>query len=46
MEGAVLLGDDRDDTVDGSHPTDLGFRRQADRFVEKIGIELGLHGLV
>ena len=34
MEGANLLGED--DTVDGSHPTDLGFRRQADRFVERI----------
>lgn len=36
LEGAKLLGDDRDDTVDGSHPTDLGFRRQAGRFEEKI----------
>ncbi|NKB66106.1 MAG: hypothetical protein GKR89_03510 [Candidatus Latescibacteria bacterium] len=41
MEGANLLGDDSDDTVDGSHPTDLGFRRQADRFVEAIGTILG-----
>jgi hypothetical protein len=35
LEGATLLGED--DTVDGSHPTDLGFKRQADRFVEVIG---------
>ncbi|MBT3606481.1 MAG: hypothetical protein HN521_25700, partial [Candidatus Latescibacteria bacterium] len=37
LDGATLLGADGDDTVDGSHPTDLGFKRQADRFVEKIG---------
>ena len=37
LEGATLLGADGDDTVDGSHPTDLGFKRQADRFVEQIG---------
>jgi len=36
LEGAKLLGADGDDTVDGSHPTDLGFKRQADRFVEEI----------
>ena len=34
MEGDTLLGED--DTVDGSHPTDLGFRRQADVFVDVI----------
>ena len=39
MEGASLLGDD--DTVDGSHPTDLGFKRQADRFVEELSVILG-----
>ena len=32
MEGEQLLGADGDDTVDGSHPTDLGFRRQAEAF--------------
>ena len=32
MEGDQLLGADGDDTVDGSHPTDLGFRRQAEAF--------------
>jgi lysophospholipase L1-like esterase len=30
VEGEKLLGADGDDTVDGSHPTDLGFLRQAD----------------
>jgi hypothetical protein len=34
MKGDTLLGED--DTVDGSHPTDLGFERQAAKFVEKI----------
>ena len=37
LEGAELLGNE--DTVDGSHPTDLGFMRQADQFqpaLEKI----------
>ena len=32
LEGDQLLGDDGDDTVDGSHPTDLGFMRQAEAF--------------
>ncbi|MCH9655380.1 MAG: SGNH/GDSL hydrolase family protein [Planctomycetes bacterium] len=35
LEGNTLLGDDSEDTVDGSHPTDLGFFRQADAF-EKV----------
>lgn len=30
VEGETLLGEDRDDTTDGSHPSDLGFFRQAD----------------
>jgi lysophospholipase L1-like esterase len=30
LEGDKLLGADGEDTVDGSHPTDLGFLRQAD----------------
>jgi hypothetical protein len=30
LEGAKLLGDDGEATVDGSHPTDLGFLRQSD----------------
>ena len=29
LEGEKLLGKDRDDTTDGSHPNDLGFYRQA-----------------
>jgi hypothetical protein len=32
LEGAKLLGDDGDDTVDSSHPSDLGFARHADAF--------------
>ncbi|MGE3778269.1 MAG: N,N-dimethylformamidase beta subunit family domain-containing protein, partial [Pirellulaceae bacterium] len=32
LPGERLLGTDRDDTVDGSHPTDLGFQRHADAF--------------
>jgi GDSL-like Lipase/Acylhydrolase family/N-terminus of Esterase_SGNH_hydro-type len=30
LEGERLLGDDNEGTVDSSHPTDLGFWRQAD----------------
>lgn len=29
VDGETLLGKDRDDTTDGSHPSDLGFYRQA-----------------
>jgi hypothetical protein len=32
LEGANLLGEDGEGTVDGSHPTDLGFTRQAAEF--------------
>jgi hypothetical protein len=32
LEGANLLGDDGEGTVDGSHPTDLGYARQAAEF--------------
>ena len=32
LEGSNLLGDDGEGTVDGSHPTDLGFTRQAAEF--------------
>lgn len=32
LEGETLLGADGDDTVDSSHPTDLGFYRQAQAF--------------
>ncbi len=31
VPGETLLGADGDDTVDGSHPTDVGFVRMADR---------------
>ncbi len=34
LPGAHLLGADGDDTVDSSHPTDLGFFRQANAFEE------------
>ncbi|MFO0977439.1 MAG: SGNH/GDSL hydrolase family protein [Planctomycetaceae bacterium] len=32
IDGESLLGADRDDTTDGSHPSDLGFFRHADAF--------------
>lgn len=32
LSGDKLLGDDGEGTVDSSHPTDLGFMRQADAF--------------
>jgi hypothetical protein len=32
LAGEHLLGDDGEGTVDSSHPTDLGFMRQADSF--------------
>jgi lysophospholipase L1-like esterase len=32
LSGESLLGADRDDTTDGSHPSDLGFIRHADAF--------------
>jgi hypothetical protein len=32
VDGESLLGDDRDDTTDGSHPNDLGFFRHANAF--------------
>lgn len=34
LEGKHLLGDDNEATVDSSHPTDLGFVRQADAFAK------------
>ncbi|AMV37098.1 SGNH/GDSL hydrolase family protein [Planctomyces sp. SH-PL62] len=36
LEGAPQLGDDGEGTVDGSHPTDLGFLRMADLFAPAI----------
>ena len=32
LEGEGLLGDDREDTVDSSHPSDLGFMRMSEAF--------------
>ena len=32
VDGEPLLGADRDDTTDGSHPSDRGFQRHADAF--------------
>ena len=37
ISGDALLGDDGEATVDGSHPTDLGFMRQADAFAKVLG---------
>jgi lysophospholipase L1-like esterase len=34
LSGEKLLGANGEDTVDGSHPSDLGFMRHADAFVE------------
>ncbi len=36
LRGDNLIGDDGEGTVDGSHPTDLGFMRQADAFAEAL----------
>lgn len=36
LEGSHLLGDDDEGAVDGSHPTDLGFFRQAAAFEEAL----------
>lgn len=36
LEGESLLGDDNEGTVDSSHPTDLGFLRQAEAFIEAL----------
>ncbi len=37
LPGDKLLGDDGEGTVDGSHPTDLGFMRQADALADVLG---------
>jgi hypothetical protein len=34
LPGGMLLGDDSEGTVDSSHPTDLGFLRQAEAFLK------------
>ena len=41
LEGDHLLGDDNEGTVDSSHPTDLGFMRQAEAFMKVLGPILG-----
>ncbi len=42
IDGESLLGPDRDDTTDGSHPSDLGFLRHADA-MEPV-LRKALHG--
>ncbi len=42
LEGEKLLGDDNEGTVDSSHPTDLGFMRQASAFAEVLRPILGV----
>ncbi|MEI9864176.1 MAG: SGNH/GDSL hydrolase family protein [Limisphaerales bacterium] len=37
IPGEHLFGDDGEGSVDGSHPTDLGFMRQAEIFAKVIG---------
>ncbi|OWK34488.1 SGNH/GDSL hydrolase family protein [Fimbriiglobus ruber] len=41
LSGDHLIGDDGEGTVDGSHPTDLGFLRQADVMAEALAPLLG-----
>lgn len=36
VRGAALLGEDSEDTVDGSHPSDLGFQRMAEVFADAL----------
>ena len=36
LPGDRLIGDDGEGTIDGSHPTDLGFMRQAEAFAEAL----------
>lgn len=42
VEGEKLLGDDTEATTDGSHPSDLGFVRQADALEPVIREALGM----
>jgi hypothetical protein len=37
IEGEHLFGDDGEGSVDGSHPTDLGFTRQAEIVAKTLG---------
>lgn len=41
LEGDKLLGKDREDTTDGSHPSDLGFYRQAKAMLPVLKKALG-----
>jgi hypothetical protein len=41
LPGETLLGRDGEDTVDGSHPTDLGFMRQAETMAKALRPLLG-----
>ena len=42
LKGDNLLGSDSDGATDGSHPSDLGFLRQADAFEPILKLALGL----
>jgi len=42
LEGENLLGEDSEGATDGSHPSDLGFMRQADAFEPVLRKALGL----
>ncbi len=42
VDGRTLLGEDGEDTVDGVHPTDLGFHRMADALEPVLRRVLGL----
>jgi hypothetical protein len=37
IPGEHLLGDDGEGSVDASHPTDLGYMRQAEIFAQTLG---------
>jgi hypothetical protein len=41
LKGDDLLGDDGEGAIDGSHPTDLGFMRQAEAFAKPLSKILG-----
>ena len=40
IPGDDMIGDDSEGTVDSSHPTDLGFYRQAEAFMKVLGLIL------
>ncbi|WP_372897020.1 SGNH/GDSL hydrolase family protein [Stieleria sp.] len=41
VDGESLLADNRDDTTDGSHPSDLGFFNQANAIEPALRAALG-----